>query len=219
MKVRLCEAVERDLGRSHFFTELSEINNCIHSVQLTIEEFPNWARAYSVDTPLIAKPGNSYIVPEPLGVVAIMGAWNYPITTLLTPLIDCIAAGNCVLIKPSEIAPNTAIMLGNLCIKYLDGECYRVYQGKSRVSKAISEMRWDMIAFTGSPEKGRLIAEVAGRNLVPCLLELGGKCPTIVDDTCDIDFAAQKILLAKMPNMGQLCITPDYILCHHTKQD
>jgi aldehyde dehydrogenase (NAD+) len=155
-----------------------------------------------VDTPLMVGPGKSYIKAEPLGVVCVMSAWNYPFYTLMGPVSACIAAGNCCLIKPSELSPNCSLVMTKLCQKYLDKSCYQVVQGKAEVSKKLTSMRFDMIVFTGSTQKGKLVAEAAGRNLVPTCLELGGKSPAIIDETADATLAAKKVLFGKMPNLG-----------------
>ena len=155
-----------------------------------------------VDTPMMVGPGKSYIKPEPLGVVCVMAAWNYPYYTLLGGVALAIAAGNCVVIKPSEMSPNCSISIAKVCEKYLDQRFYRVVQGHGEVAKKLTSMRFDLIAFTGSTQKGKLVASAAGKNLVPVVLELGGKSPAIIDETADASLAAKKVLFGKMPNFG-----------------
>jgi aldehyde dehydrogenase (NAD+) len=170
-----------------------------------------------VDTPIMVGPGKSYIKAEPLGVVCVMAAWNYPYYTLLGPVAQSIAAGNCVVIKPSELSPNCSMGMTKVCEKYLDSKFFKVIQGKGEVAKKLTSMKFDMFCFTGSTQKGKLVAEAAGRNLVPCVLELGGKSPAIIDESADATLAAKKVLFGKMPNLGQVCIAPDYIMCHESK--
>ena len=162
----------------------------------------SWMQPKVVDTPMISGPGKSYIEAEPLGVIAVFGAWNYPLYTLLGPVSQIIASGNCALLKPSELSPNTSVALTNLLTKYLDNRFFKVLQGQAQVAIKITSMRFDMIVFTGSTQKGKLVASAAGKNLVPCILELGGKSPAIVDEDADISNAAKKILFGKMPNLG-----------------
>lgn len=164
-------------------------------------------------------PAKSRIVYEPRGVVAILGSWNYPIYTVLSPLVNAIAAGNAAIVKPSELAPYIYKKLKSLFVLHLDNDVYPIIEGQVEVAKALTSAKVDMICFTGSTEKGRLVAEAAGKNLVPCLLELGGKSPLIVDSSASVSFAAKKIAMAKFVNSGQTCVAPDYVLCHYSVAD
>ena len=150
MKDEICEAVARDVGRGSFFTYVAEIASVKGEIQHTIDNLAEWEKPIAVDTPIIAGPGRSYIKAEPLGVVSVLAAWNYPIFTAIGPLQGVIAAGNCVLLKPSELAPNSSFALVKLCQEYLDERFYKVYQGKGEVAKAMTSMKFDMIVFTGS---------------------------------------------------------------------
>jgi aldehyde dehydrogenase (NAD+) len=147
-------------------------------------------------------PASCKIRYEPLGVTLIFGSWNYPYVVTLKPLVQAISAGNCAVIKPSEMAPNASAAIKKLVDKYLDNECIRVIEGGVDIASKICGYPWDLIVFTGSSEKGKLVAAAAAKNLVPCILELGGKCPTVVDESADIDFAAQKIVFARFNNSG-----------------
>lgn len=140
---------------------------------------------------------SSYVHYEPLGVALIMGSWNFPYFVTLKPLVVCIAAGNCALIKPSELGPCASKCIEILVSKYLDNRFYRVIQGEADVSIKLTQSKFDIICFTGSTEKGKLVAKAAAANLVPCILELGGKCPLITDQTTNYDVAARQIVLAK----------------------
>jgi aldehyde dehydrogenase (NAD+) len=152
------------------------------------------------------------VIYEPLGVALIMGSWNFPVSTLIGPFVEAIAAGCCAILKPSELAPETSKMMSKL-INTLDPDCFTCIEGGVETSIALTSSKFDVIAFTGSTEKGKLVAASAAKNLVPCLLELGGKSPAIVDDSCDIEIAAQKIAFGRFANCGQICISPDFVLC------
>jgi len=145
------------------------------------------------DTPLLLAPAKSRVIRQPLGAICIMSAWNFPFITLLLPLISAIAAGNCVLLKPSEMSPNCSAACRVLVETYLDNECIKVVEGGAEISIACSQLKWDKICFTGSSEKGKLVAQSAAKNLVPCLLELGGKSITIVDESADASYAGKKV--------------------------
>jgi aldehyde dehydrogenase (NAD+) len=160
-------------------------------------------------------PAKTKIVYEPLGVVCIMGSWNFPLFTTLLPLVGVIAAGNCAVVKPSEIAPHSLRKIKSLFARFLDTSSYSCIEGQVEVARTLTSSKFDMICFTGSTEKGKLVAQAAGQNLVPCVLELGGKSPAVVDETADIDLAAKKIVMGRFMNAGQVCISPDYVLVHY----
>jgi len=147
-----------------------------------------------------------------------LGAWNFPFITLFLPLISAITAGNCVLVKPSEMSPNSSGITRKIIENYLDNECIKCVEGGAEVSISCSQLKWDKICFTGSSEKGRLVAQSAAKNLVPCLLELGGKCITIVDESANAAFAGKKVASARTVNSGQVCICPDYVYIHESKK-
>jgi len=157
-------------------------------------------------------PGKSYIQQEPLGVIGIMGSWNFPIATSLGPLVSAMAAGNAVVLKPSEMAPYSAKIMKTLFARHLDLNAYQCVNGQVQVAIRTSQSPFDKIVFTGSTEKGKLVAAAAARNLTPCILELGGKCPIIVDKSADMDYAVSKIATISFINSGQLCIRADYCL-------
>lgn len=166
------------------------------------------------DTPLMLAPAKTMVKYEPLGVVLIFGSWNYPYVVNLKPLCQAITTGNCAVIKPSEMAPASSTAIKQLVERYLDQECFSVIEGGPEVAAKISGYPWDLICFTGSTMKGKLVAEAAAKNLVPCILELGGKCPVVVDETADLDFAASKVVFARFNNSGQTCLATDYVMVH-----
>ncbi|KAK4874570.1 hypothetical protein RN001_013930 [Aquatica leii] len=151
---------------------------------------------------------------DPYGVVLLIGAWNYPIYVTLGPLASAIAAGNCVVIKPSELSPATTNVIAKLLPKYLDNECYPVFVGGAQETSRLLEEKFDYIFFTGSPRIGKIIHSAASKHLTPTTLELGGKSPVYIDESANIDVVAHRILWGKCINAGQTCIAPDYILCN-----
>ena len=145
-----------------------------------------------VDVPLSLCPASAYVHYEPLGVILIFGSWNYPFFTTFKPLIQSITTGNCALIKPSEISSNSSLIMKKFVETYLDADCYRVMEGGMELAISLSAQKFDGIVFTGSTQKGKLVAEAASRNLVPCILELGGKCPLVLSENTDLDTACAK---------------------------
>lgn len=195
---------------------MCEIHTCVRDVEHTMEHLQDWMTEKCIDTPFMIGPAKSYILAEPLGVVAVLGSWNYPLATAIAPVINAIAAGNCVILKPSEIAPYTSRVMKKLFAFHLDSNAYQCVQGAVQVAIRATSSPVDLIIFTGSTEKGRLVAAAAAKNLVPCILELGGKSPVVVDKSADVEFAAMKLAHIAFMNSGQLCIRSDYVLCEHS---
>jgi aldehyde dehydrogenase (NAD+) len=164
-------------------------------------------------------PGRSYVYREPLGVVAIIAPWNYPFQTAVLPLVGALAAGNCVVVKPSEIAPHTSALIAKWLPRYLDPRAVRVFEGGVPETTALLREKWDHIFYTGNGTVGRIVMEAASKHLTPVTLELGGKSPAIVDETADLDTAARRIVYGKFFNAGQTCVAPDYVLVHHEVHD
>lgn len=161
----------------------------------------------------------SYVRPEPKGVVLIISPWNFPFNLTLGPLVPAIAAGNLVVMKPSELSPATAALLESLVKKYMDPQCIRVVQGAVPETTALLNQHWDHIMYTGNGAVGRVVMQAAAKHLTPVTLELGGKSPVIVDETANLDAACSRIALAKWLNCGQICVAPDYVLVHESKAD
>ncbi|RWS13773.1 Aldehyde dehydrogenase: dimeric NADP-preferring-like protein [Dinothrombium tinctorium] len=162
----------------------------------------------------------AFIYPQPHGVALIIGPWNYPVFCSLAPMVGAIAAGNCVILKPSEIAHSTAACLTRLISQYLDQECYQVINGGPDETALLLNEKFDYIFFTGSHVVGKVIYEAAAKSLTPLTLELGGKCPVYInDDVKDMEIVAKRILWGKVFNAGQTCVAPDYILCSASTQD
>jgi aldehyde dehydrogenase (NAD+) len=190
MRKDLTDAVKADLGRGDFINWFCEIYAVEKEIEHTIAHLPTWIKDVVVDTPMLIGPARSKIHYEPLGVVLVMGSWNFPIYTTLAPLVYVIAAGNCAVIKPSEMSPHISKKLKVLITRYLDMSSYVCIEGAVEVAKTLTTKKFDYIVFTGGSEKGKLVAASAAQNLVPVMLELGGKCPAIVDNTADLELAA-----------------------------
>mmetsp|Transcript_44750 Transcript_44750/g.51697 ORF Transcript_44750/g.51697 Transcript_44750/m.51697 type:complete len:527 (+) Transcript_44750:48-1628(+) len=216
---KIDEAVHQDIGLSPFINYMASSTPCLNEIEDCIRNVRKWSKKESVNTPVPLGPAKSYIVPEPYGVCLVLSAWNYPLVTLIPPVATAIAAGNCVIAKPSEMAPHTSKVMLELFEKYLDKDCYRVIEGQVQVAIAITKEKFDVLVFTGSPEKGRLVAKAAAENLIPCVLELGGKSPTIVDQDANIDNAAMRIITGRFLNAGQTCIAPDYCFAHKSVKE
>ena len=190
MHKELSQARSNDLGLSDFCNWVFELNTVIRDIQHCIASLKENMKAESVDTPLIVGPGKSYIMREPIGVVAIVGSWNYPFVTTISPMATAIAAGNVVVVKPSEFCPFTSKVIKTLMAMSIDSNSYQCVFGHVKVAIALTSSPVDKIIFTGSTEKGRLVAAAAAKNLVPCILELGGKSPMIVDKSANLEYAA-----------------------------
>lgn len=172
-------------------------------INYNLENLKEWMKEEPRDTPMLVGPGSSSIIREPLGIVGCIGSWNFPLVTGLSGFISAMAAGNCVLFKPSEMTPFTSMICKRLFARYLDTSAYSCVVGQIEVAKRITSSKGvNLIIFTGSGQTGRLVAASAAQNLTPCILELGGKCPAIVDSSADIEFAAMKIAFFSYLNSG-----------------
>ncbi|CAM6083603.1 unnamed protein product [Calypogeia fissa] len=209
----LVDALRQDLNKPKLETYVSEISQ-IHDAALdAAKNVRNWMQPEKVPTTSKTFPSKAEIIPEPLGVSLILSAWNYPLLLSLGPVVGAIAAGNVVVLKPSELAPATSATLAKLFPLYLDPLAVRVVEGGIPETTALLEQRWDKILFTGSGRVGKIVLAAAAKHLTPVTLELGGKCPAIVDSTLDMGIAANRIAWGKWSaNNGQACIAADYIL-------
>ncbi|MGX5915518.1 aldehyde dehydrogenase family protein [Aliidiomarina sp. Khilg15.8] len=214
----LLQALKKDLGKSKAEAWTTELGFLLKDIQHTRKHLKRWLKPRSVSTPLVALPGRSKLVLEPLGTVLIMGAWNYPLQLTLSPLIAALAAGNTVLLKPSEISENTASVLAELLPPYLDSEAVAVVEGDAETAKALLELPFDYIFYTGGGAVGKAVMRAAAEHLTPVTLELGGKSPAIVTRHCDIKVSARRIAWGKWLNAGQTCIAPDYVLVESSVQ-
>jgi aldehyde dehydrogenase (NAD+) len=208
----ILDALNHDLGKHPFEAWFAEVSYVAGSAAYCRKNLDKWARRRRVPTPLAGLPGKSWVQPEPLGVVLIIGAWNYPLQLTLAGMAAAIAAGNCCVLKPSELAPATSALTAELVKEYLDPECIKVVEGGVPETSALLELPWDHILYTGGGHVGRIVMAAAAKHLTPVTLELGGKSPCVVMPDADLETTAQRIAWGKFTNAGQTCIAPDYVL-------
>lgn len=213
------KAITQDLGRPPMETGFGEIITVKNEIIDTINNLSSWAKPQSVSAGPAYMLHKKQILKDPKGTVLVIGAWNYPITVQLGPVVSAIAAGNTVVLKPSELAPHSAQLIADLWPKYMDPETSCVVNGGIEESTALLDQRFEHIFYTGNGTVGRIIAEKAAKWLCPTTLELGGKSPVIIDSTADLSIAANRVLWAKSFNAGQTCIAPDYVLIERSVQD
>ena len=205
-------ALRDDLGKPPQETWMTEIATVARDAAYCRRHLGRWSRPHRVHTPMIAQPARSWVMPEPLGVVLIIGAWNYPLQLTLAGLAAAVAAGNCVMVKPSELAPRTSALLARRIPEFLDADCVRVVEGGVAETTALLGSRFDHILYTGNARVGRIVMAAAAKHLTPVTLELGGKSPCLVLPDADLEVAARRIAWGKFTNAGQTCIAPDYLL-------
>jgi len=213
------EALSADLGKPPQEVLLGEVGLVYSEIRHARRRLKAWSRPRRVFTPMVGQPGRSWVQPEPLGVVLIMGAWNYPVQLVLSPLIPTLAAGNCVLVKPSEIAANTSSLLADLLPAYLDEDAVAVVEGAVEETTELLKQRYDHIFYTGGAMVGRIVMRAAAEHLTPVTLELGGKSPCVIDRGADLKSAARRLIWGKCLNAGQTCIAPDYVLVSPEESD
>jgi aldehyde dehydrogenase (NAD+) len=205
-------AMQQDLGRCDMESWTAELGGVISEVDHSIKHLKKWVKPRKVSTPIIAQPGKSYILPEPLGTILIIGAWNYPLLLVLSPLVAAISAGNCALIKPSELSANMSQLVAQLIPQYLDNDAVAVVEGAVDETTELLKHPFDHIIYTGGEVVGKIVMRAAAEFLTPVTLELGGKSPCIVDSSTDLDVTAARIVWSKWMNAGQTCVAPDYVL-------
>ncbi|XP_072548173.1 aldehyde dehydrogenase, dimeric NADP-preferring isoform X1 [Salminus brasiliensis] len=215
----IAAALKQDINRSEFDTPLFELIGLENEIKVAEKELSDWASPRPARKSMVTISDDVYIQAEPLGVVLIIGAWNYPWALTLQPLVGAIAAGNAAVVKPSELSKNSASLLKELLPQYLDKEMYPVVTGGVPETQELLKQRFDHIFYTGNSTVGKLIMEAAAHYLTPVTLELGGKSPCYIDKNCDIAVACRRITWGKFANCGQTCIAPDYILCHPSIQN
>ncbi len=215
----LLDALHQDLHKSRFEAYTTEIGFVLQSLKRTIRKLKKWMKPKKVKTPIYQLNTKSYIQYDPLGTVLIIGPYNYPFQLVIEPLIGAIAAGNTAILKPSEMTPATEAVLKRMINDNFDPAYLHVVTGDVQVTQELLAIKFDHIFFTGSTRVGQIVYEAASRNLVPVTLELGGKSPTIVDATADLEIAARRIAFGKFINAGQTCIAPDYVYVHSSIRD
>jgi aldehyde dehydrogenase (NAD+) len=215
----ILQAMATDLGKPPMEAYAAEIGLVLGEIKTAIKNLDAWSAPERVKVQLAFKPGSAEIVPEPLGVVLIIAPWNYPLQLLLAPLVPAIAAGNTVVLKPSEVAPATAALMAEQIPNYLDTAVVRVVTGGVDETTQLLDEQFDHIFYTGNGTVGRIVMAAAAKHLTPVTLELGGKSPTIVTADADIETTARRIAWAKFLNAGQTCVAPDYVLVDATVED
>ncbi|QHI35371.1 Aldehyde dehydrogenase [Kordia antarctica] len=210
----ICDALYADFKKPKFEAVISETSIVISELKLTIKNMKSWARPKRVLPALLNFPSKDRIHSEPYGTTLIIAPWNYPYQLALAPLIGAVAAGNTVVLKPSELTPNTSKIVEEIISEVFDENHVKVVQGGVEISQELLAQRWDYIFFTGSVHVGKIIAKAAAPNLTSVTLELGGKNPCIVDLHSDFKLTAKRIVWGKFLNAGQTCIAPDYLIVH-----
>ena len=208
----IVDALYLDFKKPAFEAVLSETNYVITELKDTIKNLEKWSKPKRVFPSLLNFPSKDYIYKEPYGKVLIISPWNYPFQLALCPLISAFAAGNQVVLKPSELTPKTSEIIKKIISTVFDNQNVKVMQGGIEIAQKLLSQRWDYIFFTGSVAVGKIVAKAAAENLTPVTLELGGKSPCIIDETDNMKLAAKGIVWGKFINAGQTCIAPDYIL-------
>ncbi|KAF1586566.1 UNVERIFIED_CONTAM: Aldehyde dehydrogenase family 3 member B2, partial [Eudyptes robustus] len=218
-KEDILEATASDMGKPSFEAYFTEILLCKNEINGTLNNLSHWMKDEHVDKNLVTQLDSAFIRKDPYGVVLIIAAWNYPIHLFLVPLIGAIAAGNCVVFKPSEVAKNTERLVAEMLSCYLDNDCFAVVTAGVQETTRLLENKFDYIFYTGTSSVGRIVMTAAAKHLTPVTLELGGKNPCYVSDTCDVQNVARRVAWGRFFNAGQTCIAPDYVLCSVEMQE
>lgn len=208
------EALAKDLGKGTMESFYTEVAYCLNEIDYTLRHLGRWAKPKRVGVPMAYFPASAVVYPEPLGMVLIMAPWNYPLELVISPLIGAVAAGDCAVVKPSSLAPETSLVLDKIVAEAFEPEHVCVMRLSSKEMAPLLEEKFDLIFYTGSTRVGRIVMEAAARNLTPVVLELGGKSPCIVDASADPEIAAARIAWGKFMNSGQTCVAPDYVVVH-----
>jgi len=210
----ICAALGQDIGKPELEAVVSEIALVTREIDFICRHLRRWARPQRVRTSLLNAPAKGSVRCQPLGVALIISPWNYPFQLLLSPLVGALAAGNCALLKPSELTVHTSAVVSRIIAETFPPEYVCVMQGGPELAQTLLDEHFDIIFFTGSTRVGRLVMQAAARHLTPVILELGGKSPAIVDADADLAMAARRIVWGKFFNAGQTCVAPDYLLVH-----
>lgn len=211
-EAQITEALDLDLGKPAFESYATEVGFVLEEISFMLKNISTWVTPQKVDTPLVHQPAQSEIIHEPLGVTLIISPWNYPFQLLMGPLLGAIGAGNCAILKPSELTPHTAKVISELVKHTFDPAYITVAEGGVEMNQALLDLPFDLIFFTGSTRVGKIVMEKAAKHLTPVILELGGKSPCIVDRGVPLELTARRIVWGKFLNAGQTCVAPDYVL-------
>ena len=209
---QLYNAIYQDFGKSKYETYISELSLIYHELNKFIKNTKKWSKRRKVATNFANFPSKSYIIPEPFGTTFVIGAWNYPFQLSLIPAISSLAAGNTVILKPSELPAKTSAVMAKIVNENFPAEYFKVVEGGVKETTELLQNKFDKIFFTGSINVGKIVYQAAAKHLTPVILELGGKSPTFVMADCNIKVTVQRLVWAKFLNAGQTCVAPDYIL-------
>jgi len=215
----ILKALRRDLNRSKVEGYTTEIHHCLAEISFALKNLKKWMRLKRVGGSKLFPLSKGFVISEPLGTCLIISPWNYPFSLAILPLIAAIAAGNCTVIKPSEISKHTEIVIFEMVSKYFDEKYISVICGGPEISQELLKERFDYIFFTGGETVGKIVMKAAAENVTPVTLELGGKSPCVVDENCDLQKAARRITWGKFLNAGQTCVAPDYLLVQENVKD
>jgi aldehyde dehydrogenase (NAD+) len=215
----MATALASDLGRNAHDTWFGDIASTVGEAKYAIKHLRKWMKPKRTSVPLALMPGKAAYQYEPLGTVLVIGPWNYPFYLTLGPMVGALAAGNCVIAKPSEHAPAASALMARLIPEYLDPDAVTVVEGDASATQLLIDQRMDHIFFTGGTEIGRKVMQAAAAHLTPVTLELGGKSPVIVTKQADLEVAARRIAWGKLLNSGQTCLAPDYVLVEDSVRD
>jgi aldehyde dehydrogenase (NAD+) len=208
----IVDALRQDLGKSPFEAYATDVGAILSEVRLLMKHLPRLAKPRRIPTPLLSQPASTRLVPEPWGAVLVFPAWNYPVALSLLPAVGALAAGNTVLVKPSELARASSSLLAKELPRYLDPRVLAVVEGGPDTAEALLARRFGHIHYTGSARVGRIVMRAAADHLTPVTLELGGKNPAYVHGDTDMDITARRIFWGRLFNAGQTCMSPDYVL-------
>lgn len=215
----ILKAVKADLNKPEMEAKRAEVGLVLSEIDFAVENLAEWASPKEVETPSTHAGAKSYIYQDPYGLALVIAPWNYPFQLAVSPVVGAIAAGNCVVLKPSELTPHTSSLLAKMFNENFPEEYLTVVEGEVETSTALLKENFDYIFFTGSTMVGKIVAEAAAKHLTPVTLELGGKSPTIVHEDANIEEAAKRIARGKFANAGQTCVAPDYILVQRNVKD
>ena len=215
----IVQALFNDFKKSEYEAIMTETSIVYSELKMAIKNIEKWNKPKKVLPSMLNFPSSAKIYSEPYGTVLIIAPWNYPFQLAISPLIGAIAAGNTIVLKPSELTPHTSTIVKEIIEAVFDERHVAVVEGGVPVAQELLTLRWDYIFFTGSVNVGRIVAKAAAEFITPVTLELGGKSPCIVDDSASIKLAAKRIVWGKFINGGQTCIAPDYILIHKSQKD
>ena len=213
------EVMYKDYKKHPSEVDLTEVYPVVSEIKHAKSHLRKWMKNHSISTPFSLLGSSSYVKYEPKGVVLIISPWNFPFNLTLGPLVGAIAAGNCVMVKPSEHTPHSSVLIKKIITEVFDESEVSVVEGGVEASTMLLEQPFNHIFFTGAPSIGKVVMSAAAKNLTSVTLELGGKSPTIVDETANIEVAARRLAWGKFLNNGQVCIAPDYVFVHEKKRE